>query len=81
MTTFVKVPHKSLGGQGIKGVNLSTIDVHVWVLETFGLNGERYLYHPTSDAMVYEFDDEKDAIHFALRWNGLFISKHAYADW
>jgi len=32
------------------------------VLEVFGLPGDRYTYHPTTEHMVFLFTTEKDAI-------------------
>ena len=40
----------------------------IWAIEQFGLPGARYKTHPTEDYMDFYFDDERDAIHFELRW-------------
>lgn len=39
-----------------------------WVIEQFGLPGDRYTTHPTINYMDFYFNDERDAIHFSLRW-------------
>jgi len=31
------------------------------VLETFGLPGEKYIYKPSINYMLFEFEDERDA--------------------
>lgn len=40
----------------------------VWAIEQFGLPGGKYYTHSTEDSMDFYFYDEKDAIHFGLRW-------------
>lgn len=40
----------------------------VWAMETFGLPGDKYITHPHEDYMDFIFKDERDAIHFSLRW-------------
>jgi hypothetical protein len=39
-----------------------------WAVETFGLPGDKFDTHATEDYMDFYFKDEKDAIHFELRW-------------
>ena len=39
-----------------------------WCIEQFGLPGNRFIWHPTEDYMEFLFYDEKDAVHFELRW-------------
>ena len=39
-----------------------------WAVTHFGLPGIKYTTHPTEDYMDFYFVDEKDAIHFELRW-------------
>lgn len=39
-----------------------------WAIEHYGLPGVRYTWHPTEDYMDFRFYNEKDAIHFSLRW-------------
>jgi len=39
-----------------------------WALEQFGLPGDKFITHPTSDFMDFMFKNEKDAIHFSLVW-------------
>lgn len=44
-------------------------DICIWAIEQFGLPGNRFSWHPNVDFMYFEFVDEKDAIHFMLRWS------------
>ena len=44
-------------------------EVCAWAIEQFGLPGTRFTWHPTEDYMDFHFNDEKDAIHFILRWS------------
>jgi hypothetical protein len=39
-----------------------------WAVETFGLPGDKFETHATEDYMDFYFKDERDAIHFELRW-------------
>ena len=39
-----------------------------WALEQFGLPGTKFTTHATEDYMDFYFHDERDAIHFSLRW-------------
>jgi hypothetical protein len=43
-------------------------DTCAWAIEKFGLPGDNFNTHCTEDYMDFIFKDEKDAIHFALRW-------------
>ena len=43
-------------------------EICAWAIENFGLPGNRFEWHPTEDYMEFLFYDEKDAIHFELRW-------------
>jgi hypothetical protein len=43
-------------------------EICAWSIENFGLPGNRFEWHPTEDYMEFLFYDEKDAIHFELRW-------------
>lgn len=40
-----------------------------WVIQQFGLPGDRFVYHATQDWMQFEFLYEQDAIFFSLRWS------------
>ena len=40
----------------------------IWAMEQFGLPGDKYTTHPTENYMDFYFQNEKDAIHFSLRW-------------
>lgn len=44
-------------------------DICAWAIEKFGLPGNKFEWHPTEDYMDFYFYDEKDAIHFMLRWS------------
>jgi len=39
-----------------------------WAIEKFGLPGDKYETHVTEDYMDFYFKNERDAIHFELRW-------------
>jgi hypothetical protein len=43
-------------------------EICAWCIEQFGLPGNRFIWRPTEDYMEFLFYDEKDAIHFELRW-------------
>lgn len=51
-------------------------ELHIWMMENFGLTGDRYQYHPEIHHMVYTFRDEKDAMVFALRWGGRIVKMY-----
>ena len=52
-----------------KGDTVNDWDVTcAWAIEQFGLPGGKYTAHPTADNMDFMFVDEKDAMHFSLRW-------------
>ena len=44
-------------------------DICIWAIEQFGLPGNRCTWHATESHMDFDFTDEKDAIHFMLRWS------------
>lgn len=39
-----------------------------WALEKFGLPGDKFITHPTSEFMDFMFKNKEDAIHFSLVW-------------
>lgn len=39
-----------------------------WAIEQFGLPGDKFTTHATEEYMDFYFKDERDAIHFELRW-------------
>jgi|688.fasta_scaffold1201610_2 hypothetical protein len=39
-----------------------------WAVENFGLPGEKYVTHPSTDHMLFLFKNEKDAILMTLKW-------------
>ena len=39
-----------------------------WAIEQYGLPDEKFTTHPSEDYMDFYFVDERDAIHFSLRW-------------
>jgi hypothetical protein len=43
-------------------------EICIWAIEQFGLPGNRFEWHPTEDDMEFYFYNERDAIHFELRW-------------
>ena len=60
--TKVRIPWK-------KGDSINRWDeTCIWAVEQFGLPGDRYTSHPTVDYMDFYFNDERDAVHFELRW-------------
>lgn len=44
-------------------------EICVWAMEQFGLPGDKFTWHATESHMDFDFIDEKDAIHFILRWS------------
>jgi hypothetical protein len=44
-------------------------EICIWAIEKFGMPGEKFTWHPTQDYMIFDFIDERDAIHFMLRWS------------
>ncbi len=40
----------------------------VWAIDNYGLPDERFTTHPGDEGMYFYFKDERDAIHFELRW-------------
>ncbi len=39
-----------------------------WVIEEFGLPGNKYKTEITTDYMIFDFNDKDDAAMTALRW-------------
>ena len=62
----IKVKLDWLAGEGD---NPTWNEVCAWCIEQFGLPGSKFQWHPLSDHMEFDFYDEKDAIHFMLRWS------------
>lgn len=60
--TKVRIPWRE--GDSITSWN----ETCAWAIEQFGLPGSRYETHPTADYMDFLFVDDRDAIHFSLRW-------------
>ena len=53
----------------MKGDTVSDWDeTCIWAIDQFGLPGEKFYTHMTEDYMDFIFKDERDAIHFSLRW-------------
>ena len=44
-------------------------EICIWAIEQFGMPGTRYSWHPREEYMDFWFYNEKDAIHFMLRWS------------
>jgi len=42
--------------------------VCIWVLEEYGLPGDRYKTELTEDYMIFDFNEKEDAAMTALRW-------------
>ena len=49
-------------------------ELFAWVLETYGLNGDRWRYTPTRSYMNFHFTDEQDALMFQLKTAGRRLS-------
>lgn len=45
-----------------------------WTMETYGLPGDRWTYHPTEHYMNFDFPDENDSLMFQLKTSGRRIS-------
>jgi len=43
-------------------------EVCIWAIEQFGLPGQRYTTHPTSEHMDFAFESSQDAVYFTLKW-------------
>jgi hypothetical protein len=53
----------------MKGDTISDWDeTCIWAMDQFGLPGNKFYTHMTEDYMDFVFEDERDAIHFSLRW-------------
>ena len=61
--TRVRIPWKK--GDTITSWN----ETCAWAIEQFGLPGEKFVTHPREEYMDFLFFDERDAIHFMLRWS------------
>ena len=44
-------------------------EICAWCVEHYGLPGKNYTWHAQKDDMEFIFFNEKDAIHFILRWS------------
>lgn len=44
-------------------------EICAWAIDTYGLPGSKYEWHPYEEYMEFNFYDEKDAIYFVLRWS------------
>jgi len=47
------------------------VDLLTWTLETYGLPGHKFQFHPGYDHMYFYFKDEQDALFFQLKTGGL----------
>jgi hypothetical protein len=53
----------------MKGDTISDWDeTCIWAMDQFGLPGNKFYTRMTEDYMDFVFKDERDAIHFSLRW-------------
>jgi hypothetical protein len=59
--TRVRIPWK-------KGDIIDWNESCAWAIKQFGLPGNKFTTDPTVDYMDFYFKDERDAIHFELRW-------------
>ena len=41
----------------------------VWVVEQFGLPGDRFMFNAGANDMVFCFKEHQDAVFFSLRWS------------
>ena len=41
----------------------------IWAIEQFGLPGDKYLTRCSENSMDFSFNEEKDAVFFALKWS------------
>ena len=44
------------------------VEACVWVIEQWGLPGDRYTTSPTQHGMDFHFKNEQDAVFFSLKW-------------
>jgi len=66
----VKVTYPGLAADGTQ-----CNELHIWMIENFGLPGGRYMYHPEIRFLSYSFREEKDAVFFTLRWGARVYKK------
>lgn len=50
-------------------------EVCAWAIEYFGLPGDRFTTRANVNHMEFIFENEKDALLMALRWNARIISE------
>jgi len=43
-------------------------EICAWCIVQYGLPGGKFEWHPDTDYMDFYFYDNKDAVHFELRW-------------
>lgn len=55
--------------------HITHADIYSWTVEMFGLPGERFTFHPTSQAMEFDFEHRDDALLFALRFSERVINE------
>ena len=64
--TKISLPwRKAMEKNGIEGWN----EICAWVIEQYGLPGDKYEWHATEDTMDFIFTNERDALHCMLRWS------------
>jgi hypothetical protein len=54
-------------------------EVCAWAIEYFGLPGDRFQTHANVNYMDFIFDNSKDALIMALRWNAPIIDDQQLA--
>jgi hypothetical protein len=55
--------------------HITHADIYSWTVQMFGLPGERFMFHPTSQAMEFDFNHRDDALLFALRFSERVINE------
>ena len=58
--------------------HITHANIYSWTVEMFGLPGNRFMFHPTSRAMEFEFTDSDDALLFALRFSERVIAHETH---
>ena len=48
-------------------------EVCAWAIEKYGLPGDRFTTHANVNYMEFVFNDSRDALMMALRWNAEII--------
>jgi len=65
METTIRVPYSWT--QVYTEPPLEWSDLLCWTMETFGLPGDKFTFHPKHAHMEFVFADDKDALMFQLK--------------